>query len=164
MKEPTGSNDTPPKIGTEITESSSLQSSISLTLLSKPETKPETKLEEVKTFKYAGEIIKVTATEAASVGAKEKKTTPNSSSSNNIGSLLESLKGKRQMTTTQKSALDWAKYKKTENLEHDLEKHKKDGYLEKQAFLSRTDYRQFEVERDARNKTRQINYKKSLGT
>jgi len=127
-------------------------------------------IEEVKTFKFAGELIQMTAKEAESVGAKvttntkKKGTAAASTPNNNMSSILESLKGKKKITTIQKSTLDWGKYKKEEKLEDELEQQRKDGYLEKQAFLQRADLRQFEVERGARLKERQINYKKSINS
>lgn len=115
--------------------------------------------EEKKTFKFAGELIHLTETEAKAVGAKAGPAKQGS----NVGALLDSLKGKKKITTMQKSTLDWGKYKKDEKLEAELDQQRKDGFLEKQAFLQRTDVRQFENEREARLKERQVNYKKSLG-
>jgi hypothetical protein len=131
-------------------------------------TKKETEkeiVEEVKTFKFAGELIQLTAKEAESVGAKAKCTKKGASApNNNMSSLLDSLKGKKKITTIQKSTLDWGKFKKDQKLEDELEQQRKDGYLEKQAFLQRADSRQFEVERGARLKERQVNYKKSINS
>jgi hypothetical protein len=122
-------------------------------------------VEEVKTFKFAGELIQLTAKEAESVGAKPKVAKKGAAApNNNMSSLLDSLKGKKKITTIQKSTLDWGKFKKDQKLEDELEQQRKDGYLEKQAFLQRADSRQFEVERGARLKERQVNYKKSIGS
>jgi hypothetical protein len=146
-----------------ITSTSQILSTTSLFETNK-ETEKET-VEEVKTFKFAGELIQLTAKEAESVGAKPKVAKKGAAApNNNMSSLLDSLKGKKKITTIQKSTLDWGKFKKDQKLEDELEQQRKDGYLEKQAFLQRADSRQFEVERGARLKERQVNYKKSINS
>lgn len=52
----------------------------------------------------------------------------------------------------QKSQIDWASFKKAENLDEQLEQHNrgKYGFIERQEFLQRADYRQFENERSIR--------------
>lgn len=54
------------------------------------------------------------------------------------------------MSTLEKSKLDWETFKDQEGIHQELQNYNKDGYLEKQAFLQRTDERQFERERDMR--------------
>jgi len=51
-----------------------------------------------------------------------------------------------------KSKLDWDTFKKKEGIEDDLKQQAKSGFLEKQAFLARTDLRQFENEKSLRVK------------
>ncbi|XP_078687963.1 craniofacial development protein 1-like [Branchiostoma floridae x Branchiostoma belcheri] len=69
-----------------------------------------------------------------------------------LGSVLSKISKKPKMSTLVKSKLDWDTYKKEEQIEEDLAIHNrgKEGYLERQAFLQRTDLRQFEVERNMR--------------
>ena len=58
------------------------------------------------------------------------------------------------MTTMEKSKYDWNNFKSTQD-DHTLSQMKKasqDGYLEKQAFLLRTDQKQAEVARSNRRK------------
>jgi len=54
---------------------------------------------------------------------------------------------KQKMSALRKSQLDWTTFKTEEGIEDDLAHQKKDGYLEKQAFLLRTDLRQADAER-----------------
>ncbi|KAI8519889.1 Craniofacial development protein 1 [Branchiostoma belcheri] len=63
-----------------------------------------------------------------------------------LGSVLSKISKKPKMSTLVKSKLDWDTYKKEEQIEEDLAIHNrgKEGYLERQAFLQRTDLRQFE--------------------
>jgi len=87
----------------------------------------------------------VPATEAKAAAAAIGK--PKS----NLDDLLNSL-GKKKISTLEKSKLDWQNFKSKEGIEEELKEKTKDGYLERQAFLARTDYRQFEQERDIRLK------------
>uniref|UniRef100_A0A7S3EWP2 BCNT-C domain-containing protein n=1 Tax=Haptolina ericina TaxID=156174 RepID=A0A7S3EWP2_9EUKA len=68
--------------------------------------------------------------------------------------LLANLDGKKKMTTMQKSAHDWNAFKSKQDDEtlDAMNKFAKDGYLEKQAFLLRTDQRQADVARSNRRK------------
>ena len=52
--------------------------------------------------------------------------------------------------------MDWNKYVAEEGIKEELETFNKgkDGYVEKQMFLERADYRRFEIEKEAREKTR----------
>ena len=68
--------------------------------------------------------------------------------------LLASLDGKKKMTTMEKSKYDWNNFKSTQD-DHTLSQMKKasqDGYLEKMAFLARTDDRQAQVARSNRRR------------
>lgn len=60
------------------------------------------------------------------------------------------------MGTLDKSKIDWDSYVKEEGIKEELETHNKgkDGYVEKQMFLERADYRRFEIEKAAREKSR----------
>lgn len=107
-------------------------------------------------YDFAGETI--TLTKEVSVDAikpgKGRGGAPNVPASG-LGNILADMKGKKKMSALQKSALDWQGVReKDEEVKAELDKNKKDGYLEKQAFLSRADWRQFENERDERSKGR----------
>ena len=70
--------------------------------------------------------------------------------------LLASIDGgsKKKMTTIEKSRHDWGNYKEKldESTRTEMERFAKDGYLEKQAFLNRTDARQADVARSNRRR------------
>ena len=70
-------------------------------------------------------------------------------------SKLDEILSKRpKLTVMKKTQLDWAKHKKEEKIDGELEKfaRSKDSLYEKRAFLNRTDFRTFELERDERLK------------
>jgi hypothetical protein len=71
-----------------------------------------------------------------------------------MASLLAQMDKPRRMSTMEKSALDWGKFKSTQARDEveAMEKFSKDGYLEKQAFMARMDQRQAEAARDVRRK------------
>lgn len=66
--------------------------------------------------------------------------------------MLQQIHKKPKISTLEKSRLDWNLFKRSEDIEEELALHNKDGFLEKQAFLQRTDVRQFEKEREVRLK------------
>ena len=71
-----------------------------------------------------------------------------------LSGLLASIDGKKKMTAMEKSRHDWAgfKEKQDEQTRDEMSKFAKDGYLEKQAFLARTDQVQAQVARSNRRK------------
>jgi hypothetical protein len=91
--------------------------------------------------------------------------------------LLSTLGQKKKQTVLDKSRQDWNQFKREEGIEDELRQNRQGGYeafsfsammnttficfffpvrfLEKLAFLQRTDLRQFEIERDMRNRMRQ---------
>eukprot|EP01117_Protostelium_nocturnum_P020656 TRINITY_DN9400_c0_g1_i1.p1 TRINITY_DN9400_c0_g1~~TRINITY_DN9400_c0_g1_i1.p1 ORF type:complete len:205 (-),score=101.15 TRINITY_DN9400_c0_g1_i1:250-864(-) len=73
--------------------------------------------------------------------------------STNLDKLLTGLGGGKKTTTLKKSQEDWNKFKKQEGIESELQQATKGGgYLEKQAFLQRTDLRVYENEREIKLK------------
>ena len=66
----------------------------------------------------------------------------------------------------EKSRLDWLEFKKAENLEDELSQQTKSkhSYLDKQDFLYRADMRQFEIEKELRDKERRLRENKWLLT
>uniref|UniRef100_A0A1I8F970 Craniofacial development protein 1 n=1 Tax=Macrostomum lignano TaxID=282301 RepID=A0A1I8F970_9PLAT len=61
-------------------------------------------------------------------------------------------KARPKLSTLEKSRLDWESFKSSEGIGEDLAAYNrgKSGYLDRQAFLERADYRRYEQERDAR--------------
>uniref|UniRef100_A0A1B6DZ81 Craniofacial development protein 1 n=1 Tax=Clastoptera arizonana TaxID=38151 RepID=A0A1B6DZ81_9HEMI len=70
----------------------------------------------------------------------------------NIASILNQIGKKGKLSTLEKSKLDWERFKVDEGIKEDIEKHNKgkNGYLERQDFLERSDHRQFEIEKKLR--------------
>lgn len=69
---------------------------------------------------------------------------------------VSNLGKKNKIGTLQKSKIDWDSFKRDQGIEDDLKQAtlSKDGYVERQAFLSRADVRQFEIEKSIRSKIR----------
>ncbi|XP_019856037.1 PREDICTED: craniofacial development protein 1-like [Amphimedon queenslandica] len=115
-----------------------------------------------KSFDFAGEEVivekevPVQSNEAVQfIKSTEKSNRPSVGGVRRSGgakALLASLNKKPKLSTLEKSKLDWDSYKKDEGLEDELTYQTKDGYLDRQSFLSRADVRQFEIERDERLK------------
>ena len=85
--------------------------------------------------KYAGELISVSV--EADLNFKEKI---------GIDAVIDALKTK-QITTVVKSKYDWEEDKRKQGDAFELAQHRKDGFLEKSAFLARVEDTQFERER-----------------
>ena len=70
-----------------------------------------------------------------------------------VDAVLEQIKKKQKLSVLDKTKKDWGEYKdENKGLEEELDAYKKSSnqYLERVSFLQRTDYREFERERDAR--------------
>jgi len=103
-----------------------------------------------ETYDYAGESVVVTKQlEVPEPNPSQKG--PRKSLPNKLDNLLDKLKGKKKLSTIEKSKIDWTKFSKNEGIVDELKRNRKDGFLEKQAFLSQTDLRQFEKEKEVRN-------------
>ena len=63
---------------------------------------------------------------------------------------------KSKMGCLDKSKLDWDSFVEKEGIKEELSTFNKgkEGFVEKQAFLERADHRRFEIEKEAREKTR----------
>lgn len=79
-----------------------------------------------------------------------------SSGSGGLSSVLNQLGKKNQLSVLEKSKLDWNGFKRNQGIDEELQTHNKgrDGYLERQDFLQRTDLRQFELEKNMRHANR----------
>lgn len=77
-------------------------------------------------------------------------------SAGGISSVLGQIGKKNKLSILQKSQLDWTGFKRNEGIDEDLQTHNKgrDGYLERQDFLQRTDLRRFEIEKNMRHANR----------
>lgn len=69
-----------------------------------------------------------------------------------LSSVLGQIGKKNKLSILEKSKLDWGGFKQTEGIDEELQTFNKgrDGYLERQDFLQRTDVRQFEIEKNLR--------------
>lgn len=76
-----------------------------------------------------------------------------------INNLVANLGKKQKLSTLNKTKQDWDLFKKEEGIEDDLKKAKKDknSFVERQAFLQRSDFKQFELEKSVRDKNRSRN-------
>ncbi|GBG92593.1 hypothetical protein CBR_g56129 [Chara braunii] len=79
-----------------------------------------------------------------------------SESTSQLDALLQSIEKKKKLNILDKSRKDWGEFKDDKGLVEDLENYKKSGdkYLDKVAFLNRTELREFEIERDMRMSAR----------
>lgn len=102
-------------------------------------------------YDFAGEKVSVTKEVSATTLGTTK---PVGQKRGGGGGLLSSILGPKpkKMSTLDKSKLDWQKYKTSTGISESLDKIKKsnDSFLEKKAFLNRTEQRQYEIEREIR--------------
>ncbi|CAK7326275.1 unnamed protein product [Dovyalis caffra] len=100
---------------------------------------------------FAGQEIEFRKlVDADSKEATEKAKAPVPSA---VDAVLEQIKKKPKLSVLDKTKKDWGEFKEeNKGLEEELDAYKKSSnqYLEKVSFLERTDYREFERERDAR--------------
>lgn len=73
-----------------------------------------------------------------------------------LSTLLGQIGKKSKISTLEKTKLDWNTFKRNEGIDEQLQTHNKgkDGYLERQDFLQRTDVRQFQLEKNLRQTKR----------
>lgn len=145
----------------------------------KPAVSTEQKKFTTEIFEFAGEKVEVQKEVTASEEKKEQSsevsnsskasaTASNSAKASPIasfnrrsgGSGLNSVLGqigkKNKLSILEKTKLDWSGFKRNEGIDEELQTHNKgrDGYLERQDFLQRTDLRQFEIEKNMRQANR----------
>lgn len=130
--------------------------------------KPQQKKVVTEIFDFAGETVEiqkeVTVTDNSM--AQPKKATTKSaaispfnrpqSGGGGLSSVLGQIGKKNKLSVLEKSKLDWTGFKKNEGIDEELQTFNKgrDGYLERQDFLQRTDLRQFEIEKNIRSASR----------
>jgi len=121
-----------------------------------------------KVFDFAGESVTVTkdvdagsreAKQAAVGGTSASRSAPKVAAParpGGLAGLVKNLGKAPKMSVLEKSKLDWNGFKKEENLEEELEQHKRsnNSFIEKQEFLQRADVRQFELEKAVRDRHR----------
>mmetsp|Transcript_4235 Transcript_4235/g.15222 ORF Transcript_4235/g.15222 Transcript_4235/m.15222 type:complete len:339 (-) Transcript_4235:750-1766(-) len=98
---------------------------------------------------FAGEMIKVEREVSANSKAADRA--KRKAGASGIDAILDSLEKKKKMSSIEKSRMDWDQYKSSKDgLKAELDQYKKSGYLDKQDFLQKADWRQYEVEREQR--------------
>lgn len=109
------------------------------------------KVEITEVRDFAGqdiEVKKLVDAESKEALEKAKVTAPSA-----VDAVLEQIKKKQKLSVLDKTKMDWGEFKEeNQGLEDELDAYKKSSnqYLEKVSFLQRTDYREFERERDVR--------------
>ncbi|TKY54287.1 Craniofacial development protein 1 [Spatholobus suberectus] len=100
---------------------------------------------------FAGQEIEVKKlVDSDSKEAMERAKAPAPSA---VDAVLEQIKKKQKLSVLDKTKKDWGEFKEeNKGMENELDAYKKSSnqYLDKVSFLQRTDYREFERERDAR--------------
>ena len=129
----------------------------------------EKKITVTKTYDFAGEAVEVTkqvdkdSKEGKQFLKQEKQqgsdklANCDSVNKRGLSSIMGVISGKKpKLGCLDKSKMDWNKFVSEEGIKEELQTHNKgkEGYVEKQMFLERADYRRFEIEREAREKTR----------
>lgn len=109
---------------------------------------------EIKTDKPVALAAGVSATSAPL--NKSRIGSSGSGSGGGIASVLGQIGKKNKLSVLQKTQIDWSGFKNKEGIDEELQTFNKgrDGYLERQDFLERTDQRQFEREKNMRQTTR----------
>ena len=137
-----------------------------------PSSSSEKTITITQTYDFAGENVEITKSvdrdskEGKKFLKKENKTNFGISSNTDIiakrsasglNSIMGVISGKKpKLGCLDKSKMDWNKYVEEEGIKEELQTHNrgKEGYVEKQMFLERADHRRFEIEKEAREKTR----------
>lgn len=111
------------------------------------------KVEITEVRDFAGkeiEVKKLVDSDSKEAAEKGKAASGKSSA---VDAVLEQIKKKPKLSVLDKTKKDWGEFKEeNKGMEDELDAYKKSSnqYLDKVSFLQRTDYREFERERDAR--------------
>ncbi|XP_057470769.1 uncharacterized protein LOC130759628 [Actinidia eriantha] len=111
------------------------------------------KIEITEVRDFAGQDIEVKKLVDANSKEASEKAKGHMGPPSAVDAVLEQIKKKQKLSVLDKTKKDWGEYKdENKGLEEELDAYKKSSnqYLEKVSFLQRTDYREFERERDAR--------------
>ena len=114
------------------------------------------KVSVTQTVKFAGAMTSVTqtfqaGTKAANDALRAAAEREKAESAGGLDGVLHAIKKPSSVSTMAKSSVDWDAFKEESNLGDELEQATKDGYLQRQDFLTRCDVRQFEQEKAQRN-------------
>lgn len=120
---------------------------------------------QTETYDFAGEEVKVEKIGPAKLNTQDSRPVKRTSAGHvasvkskpsGLSGALGAIAKKQKMSTLEKSRLDWTNFKTERGISEEVETHNKgkEGFLDKQEFLSRSDYRQFEIEKGIRQKTR----------
>lgn len=132
---------------------------------SQPAAEEPKKITVTETYDFAGEKVEVTKEVDSNTLNNSSVKSTNSTlpvvgrqrpSGGGLGSLLGQIGKQKKISTLEKSKLDWDGFKRREGIEEEIQTHNKgkDGYLEKQDFLQRTDFKQFDIEKNLRQTKR----------
>lgn len=102
---------------------------------------------------FAGQDIEVKKLVDADSKEASEKAKASGGASSAIDTILEQIKKKPKLSVLDKTKKDWGEFKdENKGMEEELDAYKKSGnqYLDKVSFLQRTEYREFERERDVR--------------
>lgn len=131
--------------------------------VAKKETAPAQKTTVKEIFEFAGEKIEVEKEIEIEAKKGDSKIiagpaapASRARTGGGLSSVLGQLGKKNKLSVLEKTKMDWTGFKKNEGIEDELHVHNKgrDGYLERQDFLERTDFRRFEIEKSLRQVTR----------
>lgn len=136
----------------------------------KPPTEPVKKQTVKELFEFAGEIVEVEKEVTQTSNSIRSDDGPSQSgepqikrprvaavgAGGGLNAILGQLGKKNKLSVLEKTNLDWKGFKKSEGIDEELQIHNKgrDGYLERQDFLERTDLRRFEIEKGMRQTNR----------
>jgi uncharacterized protein YeeX (DUF496 family) len=98
----------------------------------------------VEIRKFAGQIVELKHT--IPYGDNNTETVAIKPVNSGIDKVLADMKEPQSVSTVAKSALDWNTYKEKEGLDEELAGASKDGYLHRQDFLQRCDFKEHENE------------------
>ncbi|CAK9146950.1 unnamed protein product [Ilex paraguariensis] len=111
------------------------------------------KVEITEVRDFAGEEIEVKKLVDATSREATDKAKAAVGPSSAVDAVLEQIKKKQKLSVLDKTKKDWGEFKEeNKGMEEELDAYKKSAnqYLDRVSFLQRTDYREFERERDAR--------------
>ncbi|XP_010922857.1 uncharacterized protein [Elaeis guineensis] len=111
------------------------------------------KVEITEVRDFAGEEVEVKKLVDADSKEAAEKAKVSGAPPSALDTILEQIKKKQKLSVLDKTKKDWGEFKEeNKGLEDELDAYKKSSkqYLDKVSFLQRTDFREFERERDAR--------------
>ena len=137
-----------------------------------PSSSSEKTITITQTYDFAGENVEITKSvdrdskegkkflkqeNQTNFGISNKKDIITKRNASGLNSIMGVISGKKpKLGCLDKSKMDWNKFVEEEGIKEELQTHNKgkEGYVEKQMFLERADHRRFEIEKEAREKTR----------